>query len=149
LEIPGVLCHVPRKTVGASRASPRNKPCGLLLTRLYGQGFSSPLELTFFHHVVQILDKELQDLMFVLLAFSLVLVPSFHYMRPFFLFEMEIFFLSHCKICNLTFWVIQGLTTKSLPWVSEETLYSNLRTMLKIWYSWRWSKCIFPLWDGH
>jgi hypothetical protein len=62
------------------------------------------------------LETELQDLMFVLLGFSLVLVKSFHVSLLSSLLEGE------CLLCAIISWkygtfflILQGLTDKSLP----------------------------------
>jgi hypothetical protein len=50
------------------------------------------------------------------------------------------------------FFILQGLTAKSLPWVSEETLNLNFWTMLELLRLWELLKIEsmhFALWDGN
>jgi hypothetical protein len=78
-------------------SSPRENPCGLQMTKLQEWGYPHQLELKSFHPMIQILDIELQDLMFVLVGFGLVFNPFLLFIL-FFLFGMVIFTLFHCII---------------------------------------------------
>lgn len=58
-------------------AAPRERLCELHPERLYGPGCLSSLELTSHLDLPQVLNRLLQDLMFSLLSFGLVLVQFF------------------------------------------------------------------------
>jgi hypothetical protein len=72
----------------------------------------------------QMLDMNLQDLVFALWISGLVFVCSFLAIFLFLPFGMGMFALCHCilEVYSFFFDFLQGLTAKSLPKVSEQAL---------------------------
>jgi hypothetical protein len=92
---------LPRKAVG-NKWNPWERP--------WGRG----CPILSWHHMVQMADVELLNLMFALLGFSLVLVPFILSMSLFLPLGMGISILCPCvlEVCNFSFWFYRGSELK-------------------------------------
>lgn len=97
------------KLQSASRASPRKPPWGCIQQSHQKWGFQSPLELTYYHYVPQILDMELHGFVFPA-GFGLALVQFLFTVSLFFPFGMVIVTLYHCvlEVCYFIFYFDSG-----------------------------------------
>lgn len=88
------------------------------------QGYSRALDPKWFHHKPKGPDRELQNLLWALLAFSFALVWCFlayTFIAPFWNGNLD---SVHCilEICNLFYDAIVGITVERVPQVSKETM---------------------------
>lgn len=67
------MAHLLQKAAGHEWTQPKRDAVWPAIGKAIGT-CAGPLEFTFYHCVFQILDMELQDLMFAVLGFGLVLV---------------------------------------------------------------------------
>lgn len=96
----------------------------------------------------QMLEMEWQGMIFVLLAFCLVLVRAFLVLPPSFPLGIGMFNLSHClmEVCNLLL-ILPGLIDKTLTWVSGKNM--EFWTISKTMRNFEVKLTICQLWVGH
>ena len=139
---------LPAKAAGTERGRSKGEAVCIAGGRPGSVGLLKPVGDQMTPPKPQMLETEWQGMIFVLLAFCLVLVREFLVLPPSFPLGIGIFNLSHrlMEVCNLLL-ILPGLIDKTLTWVSGKTM--EFWTISKTMRNFEVKLSIYQLWVDH